>query len=270
MTLHVETGFDLARIGPISFTLVENNVAVGAVSLASGTHFFSFNGTTIIHPDGETGIALGYFPIIGPMGALKAEMDSIGSGTYTVAFNTVTQRLTISVTGVPHFRMDAISDAAEKVLGYTALQSNALSQIAQAAPWYRIQAAQGCLSEYFWDEEEDGSLGEDAIAQDGTAYAIAEDDCATLYDAVIPLEPRAAVWIEFAPVTAPFTWQRLFRHARNVEPVALAFQDGGISRTFFVRLRRDGRLFRPIPRNNNKNWWEYADIEIRARLLGKT
>jgi hypothetical protein len=266
VTLYIETGFDLAKIGALSFTLAEAGVDVGNVQMTTGTYFLTIDGTTITKADGETSYDLDHTPFTT---ALKTALEAVGAGTYTVSHSVSTQLVTISVAGVASFSMHSFNTVGLKVLGYTSALGNAVSHTAARAPWYRLQAAQGILSDYFWDEEDDGDLGEDVVAHDGTAFAIAEDDVPVRFDAMIPLEPKAMLWNEFAATSVPFTWQRLFAHARNVEPVCLDFADGAITRKFFVRFRRDGRLFRPVPRQT-KNWWDYGDVELRARLLGKT
>jgi hypothetical protein len=275
MTLYVQAGFDLEVLvgkagANLSFVLTETGGggATGSVSLSSGTHFLSIDGTSITKPDGETALALAYTPFTT---ALKAALDAIGNATYAVSFSSSTERLTIAAAGggVTSFAIATFSSVAQKVLGFTSNRSGALTYDGDRAPWYWIKASQGGLSDYFWDEEEDGELGEDLKAHDGTVFALAEDEVPTLFDAKVPLEPRAKLWNEFASATVPFTWQRLFRHARNVEPIALDYSDGSITRKFFIRLRQDGRLFKPVPRQT-KNWWEYGDVELKARLLGKT
>jgi hypothetical protein len=266
VTLYIETGFDLAKIGALSFTLAEAGVDVGNVQMTTGTYFLTIDGTTITKPDGETSYDLDHTPFTT---ALKTALEAVGAGTYTISHSVSTQLFTISVAGVASFSMHSFNTVGLKVLGYTSALGNATSHTAARAPWYRLQATQGILSDYFWDEEEDGDLGEDVVAHDGTTFALAEDEVPVRFDAMVPLEPKAMLWNEFAATAVPFTWQRLFAHARNVEPVCLDFADGSITRKFFVRFRRDGRLFKPVPRQT-KNWWDYGDVEIRARLLGKT
>jgi hypothetical protein len=269
VTLYVETGFDLEAHGPISFTLTENGIAVGVVQMIAGTYFLTIDGTTVTRPDFETVVTFGWAPFLP---ALKAALEAVGAGTYTVTFDAVTQRITISVTGVATFSMSGFNAHALKVLGYTTALGNASSHTSARAPWYRIQTNLGCLTDFFWDAEEDGDLGEEVIAHDGIDAALAEDELPVKFDAVLPHEPRAIVWNEFASTSVPFTWQRLFRHVRNVVPVCFDFADGTITRKFFVRFRREGRLFAPRPRPTpvGKNWWEAADIAIMARRIGHT
>lgn len=268
MTLYVEAGIDVEALGgPISVALTEGATPRGTASIAQGTFFLRTDGATITAPDREGSVPLGYGRLTTALQAALNALPGIAN-TYAVGFDPATQRITISrATGSTAFSLSSFSAAAQKALGYTANTGSGASHVANRAPWYWIKTAQGILSEYFWDEDEDGDLGDDERAHDGTAFAIAEDEVATLYEATIPLEPRAIVWNEFAEAAVPFTWQRLFRHARNVQPLVIDFQDGSITRKFFVRLRRDGRLFKPVPRQT-RNWWEYADIELRARLLG--
>lgn len=268
MTLNVECGFDFERIGAFSCALYENNVGVGTVAIPTGTHFLTLDGTTVTAADGETSVALGYTPALA---AIKAALEAVGAGTYAVTHSPTTNRVTIAVSGggITTFRLQSLSTVAQRVLGMTVAQSNAASQVGDRAPWYRIQTDQGFFSDYFWDEEEDNDLGSEDVAHDGTAYGIAEDEVAVRFDATIPLEPKELLWNEFASSSSPFTWQRFFRHARHVEPVAFDLDDGGIDVTSFVRLRREGRLFKPRPRVG-KNWWERADVPIMARLIGRT
>lgn len=265
MTLSIECGFDLERIGAFSCSLYEDGVSVGLVQMTSGTYFLTTNGSTAVAADGETVVALGYAQFIG---ALEAALATVGAGTYEIGL--VNERIVISlVGGATTFRLTSLNTVAARLLGMTTVQSNADVQTGNVAPWYRIAADQGFLSDYFWDEEEDNDLGSEDVAHDGTPFGIAEDEVAVRFDATIPLEPKESLWNEFASASAPFTWQRLFRHARHVEPLAIDLDDGGIDVTSFVLLRREGRLFKPRPRVG-KNWWERADVPIMARLIGRT
>lgn len=270
MTLYVEGGFDVGRIGAITCTLTETGGggATGPVSVASGTFFPRTDGTAITKPDGETSLALAY-PNLASV--LNGNFDAVGNAGYALTFDPSTERFTITATpggsGVTAFAINGYSAAWQKVLGFTTNRSGGLSYVADRAPWYWIKTAQGIISDYFWDEEEDGDLGEDNISHDATVYGISEDDLPVKFEPMIPLEPKEKLWNQFATVTVPFTWQRLHRSQRNVEPILFDFVDGTITKKWYARLTKMGRVFQPIPRAT-KNWWDVGDVPIRARLLG--
>lgn len=273
MTLYVEAGFDLAVVcgragAALSFTLTETGGggASGTVSITEGTYFVRTDGSTISKPDGEGLYELGYADL---PSALQAACNAIGNATYVWDFDPTVgkYRVTAAGGGVTAFALASPSSVAQKWIGMTTTHSGGLDHTMDRSPWGWIATSQGILSDYFWNEEEDGEAGDDLRSHAAEVYGISEDELPILFNATIPLEPKEALWNRWASAAAPFTWERLFRHVRNVEPVLLDFTDGDVTSQFFVRFRRDGRIFRPLPRPS-KNLWSYGDVPIAARLIG--
>jgi len=274
MTLHIEFGFDLGKLaenpGALSFTLTETGGggATGSVSINEGTHFLTQDASSAAKADPDDGaFDLGYTPIA-PV--LKAAAEAIGAATYTLTFNTTTERWTFSASGggVTSFAISGFSETARRVLGFTTNRSGSMSYVADRAPYYWIKTSEGGLTDYFRDEEGESEIGEDLRSHGADVYFIDQDELPVKFDAVIPFEPRAKLWTEDAPTSTPFTWQRAFRHVRGGDLVALDFDNGAIAWTRFLLFRKEGRRFAPIARQG-KNTWTYGDVPIRAWELGR-
>lgn len=278
MTLYLEQGIDITVLagslgGALSFTLTETGGGgnVANVSLPSGTHFLTIDGTTIDRPDPDDDpIDLGYSPLTT---AVQTAINAVAAlaATYTVTFNPTTERITIAgdgAGGVTSFALTNMSELARRALGYTSNKSGAGPHAADRAPYYWMKCSEGGLTDYFRDEEEESEIGEDLRSHGADVYGIDQDELPIKFDAVIPLEPRAKLWTEDASATVPWTWQRFFRYSRQMTPTAIAFDNGTISWTRFVFLTKAGRRFAPRPRQS-KNVWTYGDVPITSWEIGR-
>lgn len=277
MTLYIEQSIDLdvlcAKLSAnLSFTLTETGGGApgsGSVSIATGQHFLTVDGSVVEKPDPDDApLDLEHTPL------LTAIQDAINalalSATYAVTFDPVTERVAIAgdgAGGVTSFALTAMSSVAQRCLGYTSNKSGAGPHAADRAPYYWMKCSEGGLTDYFNNEEAESEIGEDLRSHGADVYGIDQDELPMRFDAVIPLEPRAKLWTDAASATVPWTWERFFRHARQMGPAAIAFDNGTVSWTKFVLLDKAGRRFAPRPRQS-KNLWTYGDVPITAWLLG--
>lgn len=270
MSLEVEIGVDFERTGPLEFTLTETGGggASGPIALSSGLAFLRTDGTTITDAHGES-VALGYAPTL--LALLKTALDAVGNATYTVTFDTSTQRVTIAAAGgsVTAFALSAPNDLAEQLMGWDGTtKSGALTYQLDRAPYRWIQCEEGGLSAYPQDREHERTIAEDFLTHSGEAYPMAEEEAPVEWEALVPLEPAALVWNTFAAASTPYTWQRAFRDLRGGEVACIYWNDGTVNTRYFVRLRADGSRFRPELRK--ADWWAVADIPLKAWLLGRS
>lgn len=268
MSVHIEVELDFAILGSMSFTLTETGGgdATGSISVSSadGPRFLRSD-LSAYYLEIDPSAGSGHYADL--LTSLKGKLDAVGNATYTVAFNTTTQRVTISATGgsVTAFSLTSFNTVAQQVLGYTANKTGALTHAADRAPYYWISTTQGGLTGYEWDQEEDADIAIDHIAHDGNAYGMSKPGAPILFQATIPMEPKEMVQEHFAESTTPYTWQRFFRDARNTRAYALRFNDDNVNHTFILRNRSDGALFKP--RLSRKDWWDFSDIKLDARVL---
>lgn len=271
MSLEAEIGIDFARLGPLTFTLTETGGTAppGSVTLSSGRCFLRSSVPSVLDPVTGDSVSIGYTTSL--LLLLKAACDAIGDATYTWSFDTATQRVSVSATGggVTAFAISAPNALAQVLLGWDGVtNSGALSYELDLAPYRWISCEEGGLSEYPLDREYDRLVGEDFIAHSGDVFPTAEERVPTVFDALIPLEPQALVWTQFAAALVPYTWQRAFVDLRGGELLCLYLNDGvSIDKRYLMRLRQEGVAFRPELRA--RNWWAVADIPIKAWLLGR-
>lgn len=268
MSVQLEVELDFSIIGSMSFTLTETGGggATGSISVSSadGPRFLrSDMSANYLAIDPSAGA--GHYADL--LSTLKTKLDAVGNATYTVTFNTTTQRITIAGAGgsVTAFALTSFNTVAQQVLGYTSNKSGALTYTADRAPYYWISTTQGGLTGYEWDQEEDSDIAIDHIAHDGSAYGMSKPGAPILFQATVPMEPKEMVQEHFVDSATPYTWQRFFRDTRNVRAYVLRFNDDEVNHSFILRNRSDGALFKP--RLSRKDWWDFSDIKLDARVL---
>lgn len=262
MALFVEAGYELGdtAIGGYTLDVVETGGATFTVSIATGTYFLTTDASTATGDHAAR--VTGYTSLIAKIETdLNAGAGGGATDPYTVTFSTTTKRVTITHDGggtVTAVQLTATN--AGGLIGQTATKSGALSHEMDRTPDYFIAGAIGFFSNIV-EEESDDDRGEIVIAEDGTPFGKARKVVPNHFDVTFPLEPRAIVRTSYATSDDPWTWQKLFRHARNVYP--MAYDDG--TTEHFVKLRRP--VFRPLKRA--ENYEGHFDIRIAGYLLGR-
>ncbi len=146
------------------------------------------------------------------------------------------------------------------LIGHTTVQSAALTHEMDITPEYWISGDIGFWAD-FHEEEADADIGFISNMNDGTPFGVSKDGTATHLNLTVPLEPQAAVYTSYANASDPWTWQKLFRHARHVYPVAI--DDGTLQH--FCKLRRPA--FRPLRRA--ADYVGHYDIRLETQLLAR-
>lgn len=258
MVLYVEAGYELADLGTYVLDVVETGGNTFTVTLATGKHFLTSSGASAT---GDFSAKVtGYTSLLTAID-VALEAGGAGSNAYTVAFSKTTERVTITHDGTSS--VTAISLTATTnggLIGHTTVHSGALTHAMDITPEYWISGDQGFWSDQV-EQESDEDIGFIQHAQDGTPYGVAKDGTATHWDVTIPLEPRPIVYTGYLEAAAPWTWQKLYRHARVVYPIAV--DDGTLQH--FVKLRRGA--FRPLRRNSN--YVGHFDIRLETELLAR-
>lgn len=259
MSLFIEAGYDLADLGTYVLDVVETGGNTFTVTLATGKHFLRTDASSSPTGDFAARIA-GYTDLLSAID-VGLEAGGAGSNAYTVAFNTTTERVTITHNGsasVTAISLTATTNGG--LIGHTTVQSGALSHEMDITPEYWISGDVGFWSN-FSEEESDEDIGFTNRAHDGTPYGVAKDGTATFLNLTVALEPRAKVYTTYADASDPWTWQKLFRHARNVFPIAI--DDGTVQH--FIKLRRPA--FRPLRRS--ADYVGHFDIRLEGELLAR-
>lgn len=263
MPLFVEASFDLED-GEYVLDVVESG-AGGAppftITMDEGEYFLRTDGAAATGDLSDEVAAIDDF-----LGDLQTALNAeTGGGAYTVSFSTTTERVTIahngagSVTGV---QLTPTTNGG--IIGQTAVKSGALSHEMQRVPDYWISGDLGFWGGYV--EREDKDAGVTVRAHSGRPHGIAYEGVATLLDLVVPTEPREKVYTDYGATVSPlqpFTWQALFRHARNVHP--LCIDDGDFQH--FVVLTDEGAVF--APRAVSRDYIAVWDVLLRTQLLGR-
>jgi hypothetical protein len=259
----IYAAFDVKRIGPISLTLTETGGggATGAIDL-SGHYVYTWYITAAA---GYSGVEV--FEV-----ALKTALEAVGNATYSVSLNPVTLRVTISASGggVTAFALSARSAAFDNATGFSGLISGALSYTATIAPYYVIDGAIGCVTDYTgWTPRERGqNLAKDLFAHDGQHYGVSQTSAPRLIEATFPLEPLSAIDDLWYDASTPWTWEKFFKHVRNIEPFVLYVTNTAIGdHQHICKLREDGAPYAPAPIGGE--YFAVLDIPLRGLYLGR-
>lgn len=259
MSIYIEAGYELADLGTYVLTVVETGGtgASFAVTLATGTHFLQADasGAEGDFKDRVTG----YTPLLD---AIVTGLDAGSTATYSATLDKVTERVTLTLapaaTGITSVSFTATTNGG--LIGHTTVHSGALTYEMDITPEYWISGDVG-----FWagkeEEESDADISFTQRMHDGTPYGVSKDGTATHLNLTIPLEPQASVYTSYASASDPWTWQKLFRHARNVYPIVI--DDGTLEH--YVKLRRTA--FRPLHRS--VDYEGHFDIRLETELLAR-
>lgn len=259
MALYVAAGFDLADAYYV-LDVVETGGNTFTVTMSSGTHFLDRTGAAASGDHAD--LAMGYTSFLTALQtALNAGTDG-GTG-YTVSFSATTARVTITrstAAGVSAVQLTATTRGT--YIGQTSTKSGSLSYEMDVTPYHWISGTIGYWSNWLEREDRDG-VAYDVIAHSGRPHGIARSVVPIEVDFIVPLEPRAVVYSTHAAAATPWTWQHLFKHARNTLP--LQVNDG--THVHYLRLREDGAAF--VPRARAADYVGHWDVPIRARLLAR-
>lgn len=256
--LQIEAGFDLADIaGGLVLSVVETGGSSWTTTLSTGTYFLRTDASA------STGdfasLVTSYTDLLT---AIEDDFNANGSGTWSITFDVTSKLVQFDVTGGGVTAASITPTSGGGLVGLDSAASGSTALEGDRTPDYYIDSDIGYWAE--WDEREvEPDAMVDVVAHDGTPHGIAPEGVETHLDLVVPMEPRAKVYTRFAASSDPWAWQALFRHVRNVEP--LAIYDG--EETHFVRLRKEGAAFRP--RKVSQDYVGHYDVPLLTRLLAR-
>lgn len=264
MSVTLQHVFDTATVGAISITLTETGGggATGAASVASGryTHTETLTAVSVIEDDGSTGTA--DLDALALTTAIKAALDAVGNATYTVAINASGfYTITAAGGGVTSVRLD-FGAVAQRVFGFGATVSGALTHTGTARPYYYALGDIGGVTDLREPYETQDDLAVDLVANDGTVEGLAHPGAAQRIDFTLPYEPRARLRKRDASASVPYTWDLFFRNARNVMPIVLTLD--GVKTV--CRLRADACAF--VPEQLGEEYTAYAGVPFRCYYVG--
>lgn len=259
MTLIAYSGWDFARIG--SFSIAYTQGAPFTATVTTG----SYN-----HIDLQSVMGSGSYDDFATQ--LKTAMDTAGGGTWTVTWSTTT--LTYTISNASAFTIDAgTNTVAKNVLGFNSLPTaSATSRQSQIRPYYVLAAQQGALAYTTFstvplksrvtDDYEVAGVTSTRIADDGTAYSLSRSTGHKQHDFSVRMEAKDIVYTREALTSFPFTWQRLFEHARGTEPITVVE-----SETTVHKLLGDGASF--APEREMAEYDELWAIPFRTLMVGR-
>lgn len=203
--------------------------------------------------------------------ALQTAMNATASArTFTVALSTASfgYQYTITPDAGTIVITNSTNTVAKNVLGFNSLPTGAAASISsQICPYYVIVpsvAARTSVS----DDYEPGDLAYDAEADDGSSYGISRTSAPTYHDWKQCFESKAKTFIRSASTSVPWTYQHMFRHCRNVEPILVTDADGGAtSDDMVVKLRAEGAVWHP--ERNEADYDGEWHVPFMTRVLGR-
>ena len=239
MALTYYAGWDFERLDTMTLEITTNEPETLSVTYTSGTYAH-------VDMSALTGTSTYTAFITQLITTLNAEAINEGStrtfnastfanGVYTITANTGTIQVTTNT-----------STAMRRLLGFSSLPTSAaISATSDVRPYYLINPYITARSNVT-DDYEGGEISYDAEADDGNSFGISRLTAPLYHDWVQGFESKEASFKNSATAAVPFTYQHLFEHCRNVEPIWVLDSMGGSGTdNMAVKLRADGSVWRP-------------------------
>lgn len=259
MALTIEAGWDFAHFGKSSMTITESGGGgAAAVEFTSGTY---------CHADLTGALGAGDYDDFA--GAFEAALEAASPNTvnYTVTYSLAAKTYTIAPflgTVTLTFAATDEGNRLRRLLGFSATQSAASSHVSDQDPWGIFTSAMGAKSSVSDDSEE--GLIEEAMADDGTTYVVAQGTMAIRHDFTLPFEPMASIYSypHGAASAEDFALQDLWTMLRPGQPFLL--RDG--SEDTVHQLTARGALFKParVTADYDDLWNMAFPTYMRGRL----
>lgn len=239
----------------------------------TGSYEVDFSTGTYAHVDLQSFTGTGNYDDFAT--ALKAAMEALSGRTFTISYSTSSMAYTIdpdagniTLAASPAPAQDAAYANMARILGFNSLPTVAAGSISsQIVPYYVIDTEVDGQSAVSDDYEPDG-IAFDGEMDDGTSTGLSRTSAPTYFDWTQAMEPKASVFTRSATAAAPWTYQDLWQHARNVEPIYYA-PDTAPSPTTAAcfKLRADGASWKPqrVTADYDGQW----NIPFRCRLVGR-
>lgn len=262
MSARIDWGYDAARLGAISMTLAEAGTALGTVTLSGQyMHEHALDAVQSLDPITSEYVTtdLGYRTL---SSELKAALEALGAGTYTVSYSSTTRRYSIACSGVASFALTALSTGASRMLGEPA-STDALTAASTVDVWHASYAEVGAWSD--WQHRDGDAQGESLIGADGSVRGLAGIGTVSLLDLTAPWEPREAVRSDESGYTPRgWTWQRAIKRCGPVEPCVIVSADD--VQRHVAYLRHDQSL---KPRLAARDYLAHQSIGLGFHVIGE-
>ncbi|MCC7539224.1 MAG: hypothetical protein IT379_23580 [Deltaproteobacteria bacterium] len=251
MPISLHAGWDFARIGGFSLTFTDVGGAA-VISLSSGKY-------------SHAGMGAGYTQF-GPALETLLDIHPTLTGNFSVSFNPLTSRYTISSTHTFSLTgTGAGSTTAARILGLTGDTGSSASHASGRDVWYSLASASEGLTNDSNVHEPDG-VARDAVANDGTHYGVSVVTAAKQRDFVLAFNAKARTFKASETATQPYSLERLMEHCRTSNPFGVYDSTLGLGFGHTHFLRAGGASFRPIRRiSNNDLFWDWP---FQTRQIG--
>lgn len=256
----IYAGFSMTSIGSATIGWTDS----------SGTYTADVSTGTYAHVDLQAIMGTGEYDDFAT--ALAAAMNAEASPvTFTVAYSTSSMAYTISAfnpfpgTPVSFNLTTSTNTVMRNILGYNSLPTaSATTSTSQIRPYYVIDTnvdAQSAVSGRY----EPSGISVDGEADNGDAFGVSREEAPTYFDWTQMMEPIAVVYTSDASASVPWTYEALFKHARNVEPIYYESATYPLTSAVY-KLRADGTSWRPqrVTADSDVQW----NIPFRCRYLG--
>lgn len=250
----IYAGFSMTSIGSATIGWTDS----------SGTYTADVSTGTYAHVDLQAIMGTGEYDDFAT--ALKTAMDAAASPrTFTVSYSTSSMAYTITPDSGTILLTTSTNTVMRSILGYNSLPTvAAASTSSQIRPYYVIDTnvdAQSSVSGRY----EPSGISVDGEADNGDAFGVSREEAPTYFDWTQMMEPIAVVYTSDASASVPWTYEALFKHARNVEPIYYESATYPLTSAVY-KLRADGTSWRPqrVTADSDVQW----NIPFRARYLG--
>lgn len=262
MALTYNAGWDFSRIGSFVIEITTNEPVTFTTTISSGTYS---------HLDMQSILGSGNYdeflnPLIAALNAAAAAAtptpstrtfndSSYANGVYSIVANTGTIVATANTNTV-----------ARRILGLSTIPTSAaISFASEVRPYYYLVPSVTARSNVT-DDYEGGEIAWDGEADDGNSYGISRLTPPLYHDWVQAAEAKAACFKNSATSSVPWTYQHLFEHCRNIEPIYVQDSLGGSGTDdMIVKLRADSCKWKP-----RRVWADFDDrwdIPFNCRVL---
>lgn len=224
-----------------------NTTSIGTATIgwtdSSGTYTASVDPGTYAHVD---------FPTVAWMDAytdfataLKAAMEAASSVNFTVSYDTanMTYNFQTNPAGGNITLTASTNSVMRNILGFNSLPTGPSASItSQIRPYYVIDPytdGQSMVS-----PRRERAIAADGEADAGAAYGVSATAYPIYFDFTQTMEPDEVVYSDRADASVPWTYEHLFQHCRNVEPIYnVSTIDANATASYLIRA--EGSAFDP-------------------------
>jgi len=251
MTLYYEAGFE-TNTSALKMTCT---VAGSAATIGTGTW---------AHQSMSSIMGTGNYTAFAAQ--VKTIFDAAASSTFTVTYSSTTHLYTISraTTFTLDFSGGSTDTRLANALGFTATShSGANTYTSDVRPYYVMVPTELARSASLPFVYEPNDIVTEAVSDGGTSYAVAKNTTELWADWTQTMEAKAACFDLYANASAPWTWQKFYKHVRGERPVAV--YESALYNAVY-KLRADSAFFKATPVTSD--WDAIYNLKFTTRYLG--